>query len=185
MSVRIRIYPCNLPLTNQLTNNLMIEEVYIIKRDGKREPFSIDKIRSAITKAFISVGSFATQESMINILSRLNIYDGIQEEEIQNQVERSLMAERYYEVAKAFILYRQKHYEDREVKEKLDFLINYCNAQNAATGSKYDANANVEKKNIATLIGELPKSGFIRLNRRMLCDRIKEVYGKELSDKYL
>ncbi|MBR3578360.1 MAG: anaerobic ribonucleoside-triphosphate reductase [Bacteroidales bacterium] len=163
----------------------MIEEVYIIKRDGKREPFSIDKIRSAITKAFISVGSFATQESMINILSRLNIYDGIQEEEIQNQVERSLMAERYYEVAKAFILYRQKHYEDREVKEKLDFLINYCNAQNAATGSKYDANANVEKKNIATLIGELPKSGFIRLNRRMLCDRIKEVYGKELSDKYL
>ena len=185
MSVRIRIYPYNLPLTNQLTNNLMIEEVYIIKRDGKREPFSIDKIRSAITKAFISVGSFATQESMINILSRLNIYDGIQEEEIQNQVERSLMAERYYEVAKAFILYRQKHYEDREVKEKLDFLINYCNAQNAATGSKYDANANVEKKNIATLIGELPKSGFIRLNRRMLCDRIKEVYGKELSDKYL
>ena len=185
MSVRIRIYPCNLPLTNQLTNNLMTEEVYIIKRDGKREPFSIDKIRSAITKAFISVGSFATQESMINILSRLNIYDGIQEEEIQNQVERSLMAERYYEVAKAFILYRQKHYEDREVKEKLDFLINYCNAQNAATGSKYDANANVEKKNIATLIGELPKSGFIRLNRRMLCDRIKEVYGKELSDKYL
>ena len=174
-----------MPLTNQLTNNLMIEEVYIIKRDGKREPFSIDKIRSAITKAFISVGSFATQESMINILSRLNIYDGIQEEEIQNQVERSLMAERYYEVAKAFILYRQKHYEDREVKEKLDFLINYCNAQNAATGSKYDANANVEKKNIATLIGELPKSGFIRLNRRMLCDRIKEVYGKELSDKYL
>ena len=163
----------------------MTEEVYIIKRDGKREPFSIDKIRSAITKAFISVGSFATQESMINILSRLNIYDGIQEEEIQNQVERSLMAERYYEVAKAFILYRQKHYEDREVKEKLDFLINYCNAQNAATGSKYDANANVEKKNIATLIGELPKSGFIRLNRRMLCDRIKEVYGKELSDKYL
>ena len=163
----------------------MIEEVYIIKRNGKREPFSIDKIRSAITKAFISVGSFATQESMINILSRLNIYDGIQEEEIQNQVERSLMAERYYEVAKAFILYRQKHYEDREVKEKLDFLINYCNAQNAATGSKYDANANVEKKNIATLIGELPKSGFIRLTRRMLCDRIKEVYGKELSDKYL
>jgi len=163
----------------------MIEEVYIIKRNGKREPFSIEKIRSAITKAFISVGSFATQESMINILSRLNIYDGIQEEEIQNQVERSLMAERYYEVAKAFILYRQKHYEDREVKEKLDFLINYCNAQNAATGSKYDANANVERKNIATLIGELPKSGFIRLNRRMLCDRIKEIYGKELADKYL
>ena len=163
----------------------MIADIYIIKRNGKREPFSVDKIRNAISKAFISVGGFASQEAMTNILSRLNIYDGITVEEIQNQVERSLMAERYYEVAKAYILYRQKHYEDREVKDKMEFLINYCNARNAATGSKYDANANVEKKNIATLIGELPKSSFIRLNRRMLCDRIKDIYGKELSDKYL
>ncbi len=145
----------------------------------------MDKIRNAVAKAFISVGGFASQDAMINILSRLNIYDGIAVEDIQNQVEKSLMAERYYEVAKAYILYRQKHYEDREAKDKMDFLINYCNARNAATGSKYDANANVERKNIATLIGELPKSSFIRLNRRMLCDRIKNVYGKELSDKYL
>ena len=163
----------------------MIDDVYIIKRNGKREPFSVDKIKNAIAKAFLSVNVFLTQEATINILGRLNIYDGISVEEIQNQVEKSLMAERYYDVAKAYILYRQRHYEDREVKDKMEFLINYCNAKNAATGSKYDANANVEKKNIATLIGELPKSNFIRLNRRMLCDRIKEMYGKELSDKYL
>lgn len=163
----------------------MIEDLYIIKRNGKREPFSMEKIRTAITKAFVSEGIFPTPENLINILGRLSIRDGISVEDVQNQVEKSLMAERYYDVAKAYILYRQKHYEDREVKEKLDFLINYCNATNAATGSKYDANANVEKKNVATLIGELPKSSFIRLNRRMLCERIKEMYGKELSDKYL
>ncbi len=162
-----------------------MDQLYIIKRNGKREPFSAEKIKNAIAKAFLSVNSFATQDVLINVMSRLKIHDGISVEEIQNQVEVSLMAERYYEVAKAYILYRQRHYEDREVKEKLDFLINYCNASNAATGSKYDANANVEKKNIATLIGELPKSNFIRLNRRMLCDRIKDLYGKELSDKYL
>jgi len=162
-----------------------MDQLYIIKRNGKREPFSAEKIKNAIAKAFLSVNSFATQEVLINVMSRLKIHDGISVEEIQNQVEVSLMAERYYEVAKAYILYRQRHYEDREVKEKLDFLINYCNASNAATGSKYDANANVEKKNIATLIGELPKSNFIRLNRRMLCDKIKDLYGKELSDKYL
>ncbi len=162
-----------------------MDQLYIVKRNGKREPFSAEKIKNAISKAFLSVNSFATQDVLINVMSRLKIHDGISVEEIQNQVEVSLMAERYYEVAKAYILYRQRHYEDREVKEKLDFLINYCNASNAATGSKYDANANVEKKNIATLIGELPKSNFIRLNRRMLCDRIKDLYGKELSDKYL
>ncbi len=163
----------------------MIEELYIIKRNGKREPFSADKIKNAIQKAFLSVNSFATKEVLTDILSRVQVHDGISVEEIQNQVEVSLMAERYYSVAKSYILYRQRHYEDREVKDKLNFLINYCNASNAATGSKYDANANVEKKNIATLIGELPKSNFIRLNRRMLCDRIKEMYGKELADKYI
>ena len=138
-----------------------MDQLYIIKRNGKREPFSAEKIKNAIAKAFLSVNSFATQEVLVNVMSRLKIHDGISVEEIQNQVETSLMAERYYEVAKAYILYRQRHYEDREVKEKLDFLINYCNASNAATGSKYDANANVEKKNIATLIGELPKSNSI------------------------
>ena len=95
------------------------------------------------------------------------------------------MSERYYCVAKSYILYRQKHLEDREVRDKLTFLMNYCDAKNAATGSKFDANANVEHKNIATLIGELPKQNFIRLNRRLLTDRLKEMYGKELSDKYL
>lgn len=75
--------------------------------------------------------------------------------------------------------------EDKETLAKLNFLMNYCEAENAATGSKYDANANVEKKNIATLIGELPKQGFIRLNRMMLTNRITEMYGKELADKYL
>ena len=163
----------------------MIEETFIIKRNGQRVPFSIEKIKNAVSKAFLSVGAFATQDVLTNIMCRLNIYDGISVEEIQNQVEHSLMAERYYEVAKSYILYRQRQYEDREISDKMRFLVNYCNAKNAATGSKFDSNANVEKKNIATLIGELPKSNFIRLNRRMLCDRIKEMYGKELSDRYL
>ncbi|MDR3119107.1 MAG: anaerobic ribonucleoside-triphosphate reductase [Mediterranea sp.] len=160
-------------------------ELYIIKRDGKRELFSIDKIKNAIAKAFLSVGSFATDDVLTNILSRVNISNQTTVEEIQNQVEVALMMEKYYMVAKSYMLYRQKHLEDREVRDKLKFLIDYCDARNAASGSKYDSNANVENKNIATLIGELPKSNFIRLNRRMLTDQLKEMYGKELADKYL
>jgi len=160
-------------------------ETFIIKRDGKREAFSLDKIKNAIRKAFLSVGSFATDDIVTNILCRVNITDGVTVEEVQNQVEVALMAERYYAVAKSFMLYRQKHLEDREVRDKLAFLMDYCDAQNAASGSKYDSNANVENKNMATLIGELPKSNFIRLNRRMLTDRMKEMYGKEISDRYV
>lgn len=160
-------------------------ETYIVKRDGKRELLSIGKIKNAVSKAFLSVGGFATDEVLTNILSKVHVRQGISVEEIQNQVEIALMSERYYAVAKSFMLYRQKQYEDREVRDKLAFLMEYCDARNAATGSKYDANANVENKNLATLIGELPKSNFIRLNRRLLTDRIKEMYGKEVSDRYL
>ncbi len=160
-------------------------EIRIVKREGKREAFSVDKIKNAVAKAFLSVGSFASQEVLVNILSHLSISDGMNVEEIQNQVEFALMTEHYYNVVKSYMLYRHQHQEDREVLRKLDFLISYCDARNPASGSKYDANANVENKNIATLIGELPKSNFIRLNRRLLTDRLKDMYSKEIADKYL
>jgi len=160
-------------------------ETKIIKRDGKKETFSPEKIKNAIRKAFLSVGSVATEDVITNILCSVKITNGSTVEDIQNQVEIALMKEEYYDVAKSYMLYRQKHYEDREVRDKLQFLMDYSNAKNAATGSKFDANANVENKNIATLIGELPKSNFIRLNRRMLTDKLKEMYGKEVADQYI
>ena len=159
-------------------------DLYIVKRDGKKEIFSVDKIKNAIARAFLSVGSFATNEVLSNIMCRISVTSDITVEELQNQVEVALMAEKYFAVAKAYMLYRQRHADDRETKEKLKFLMDYCNASNAATGSKFDANANVEHKNITTLIGELPKSNFIRLNRRLLSDQLKDMYGKELADKY-
>ena len=157
----------------------------ITKRDGSIDRFSLDKIMNAIVKAFQSVGEMADLGLISKIISHLDIHEGIKVEDIQNQVEEALMKEGYYKVAKSFMLYRQRHNEDRETMEKMKFLAEYCEAANAATGSKYDANANVEHKNIATLIGELPKSNFIRLNRRLLTDRIKKMYGKELAEHYI
>lgn len=162
-----------------------IKNFTITKRDGSCDRFSLDKIMNAIIKAFNSVDVPADLSCISKIISHLDIHEGIKVEDIQNQVEEALMREGHYKVAKSFMLYRQRHTEDRETMDKLNFLADYCDAANAATGSKYDANANVEHKNIATLIGELPKSGFIRLNRRLLTDRIKKMYGKELSDRYI
>ena len=162
-----------------------MENFKITKRDGSQDRFSLDKIMNAVIKAFQSVDEQIDLNAISKIISRLDIHEGITVEDIQNQVEEALMAEGFFKVAKSFMLYRQRHTEDRETMEKLKFLTDYCNASNAATGSKYDANANVEHKNIATLIGELPKSGFIRLNRRLLTDRIKKMYGKDLADEYI
>ena len=157
----------------------------ITKRNGDKVPFSLDKIMNAIVKAFQSVNEPTDIGIVSRILSDLDIHNDIKVEDIQNQVEFALMKEGYYKVAKSFIVYRQQHTEDRETLEKMKFLSDYCEAKNAATGSKFDANANVEHKNIATLIGELPKQGFIRLNRRLLVERIKKMYGKPLAVEYI
>ena len=145
-----------------------IKNFTITKRDGSKDQFSLDKIMNAIVKAFDSVNCPADLGTISKIISHLDIHDDITVENIQNQVEEALMSEGFYHVAKSFILYRQLHSEDRDTLEKMMFLSEYTESVNAATGSKYDANANVEHKNIATLIGELPKSNFIRLNRRLL-----------------
>lgn len=162
-----------------------MKDFIITKRDGSHDRFSLDKIMNAIIKAFQSVGEDVDLNAVSKILSHLSISEGITVEDIQNQVEEALMREGYYKVAKFFMLYRQRHNEDRETLEKLKFLTDYCKASNAATGSKFDANANVEHKNIATLIGELPKASFIRLNRRLLVDRIKQMFGKDVAEEYI
>lgn len=161
------------------------ENFIITKRDGTTERFSLDKIKSAILKAFTSLHQPIDAQGLQRIVEHLRFCNGMSVEDIQNQVEVALMSEKHFKVAKAFMLYRQQHTEDRDVAERLSFMFDYCDAANPATGSKYDANANVENKNIATLIGELPKRSFIRLNRRLLTDRIKQMYGKALAERYL
>lgn len=157
----------------------------ITKRNGKPEAFSLDKIKNAILKAAAATGTSLSATQMEGLIRRLLFTDNMSVEEIQNQVEMALMAEGFFATAKAFIVYRNQHTEDRQTLQKLRFLVDYCNAANAATGSKFDSNANVENKNLATLIGEIPKGDFIRLNRRLLCDRLKDMYGKEAADRYL
>lgn len=164
---------------------MSFDSFLITKRDGTTEKFSLEKIKGAILKAFASTGTHIDADGLQRVIDHLMFCNGMSVEDIQNQVEVALMSERHFKAAKAFMIYRKKHEEDRETADKLRFLIDYCNSANPATGSKYDSNANVENKNIATLIGELPKQGFIRLNRRLLCDKIKEMFGKETADRYI
>ena len=54
------------------------------------------------------------------------------------------------------------------LSEQLKFIENYKTSSNAATGSKYDSNANVVEKNIATLAVELDKKRHIDLQRAIM-----------------
>lgn len=157
----------------------------VIKRDKKVEPFDVNKIDAAITKAFNAVNEPIDSDILQDIKDELYVNNIVSVEELQDQLEKALMACDYYDVAKAFILYRRKRAESRALNEKKQFIKDYAKAKNAATGSKYDANANVTEKNIVTLNGELFKGDIIKVNRAILTDKIRELYGEELAKEYI
>lgn len=157
----------------------------VIKRDKKVEPFDVNKIDAAITKAFNAVNEPIDSDILQDIKDELYINNIVSVEALQDQLEKALMACDYYDVAKAFILYRRKRAESRALNEKKQFIKDYAKAKNAATGSKYDANANVTEKNIVTLNGELFKGDVIKVNRAILTDKIRELYGEELAKEYI
>lgn len=157
----------------------------VIKRNKRVEPFDINKIDAAITKAFNAVNEPIDSDILQDIKDELYINNIVSVEELQDQIEKALMACDYYDVAKAFILYRHKQAELRALAGKKQFIKDYAKAKNAATGSKYDANANVTEKNIVTLNGELFKGDVIKVNRAILTDKIRELYGEELAKEYI
>ena len=151
------------------------------KSDGSLEEFNKEKVKSGICGAFETAGEECDELILETIASNLYLYDEISSAEIRRQVEDALMSFNK-KVAKA---YSQK-YEDRKPRQKKqDFIRAYIDAKNAATGSKYDSNANVSNKNIVTLGQELYKEDNIKQNRYILCDKIKKMYSKKLSEQYI
>lgn len=70
------------------------------------------------------------------------------------------------------------------LQEQLKFIDDYKRSSNAATGSKYDSNANVTGKNIATLATELDKKNHIDLQRAVMKKYITALGGGELAKQY-
>ncbi len=74
---------------------------------------------------------------------------------------------------------------EQQVTKKINFISNYINANNAADGSKMDANANVSSKNIATMEAELNKDINIQINRQLVKNKIEQLFGRDLSNEYI
>ena len=97
----------------------------IIKRDGRKVTFNIDKMANAIFRAAQSVGGSDYQESM-DIACRIT--ESMDEnfrgtiptvEQVQDIVEKTLIEEGHAKTAKAYILYRYERTRAREMKSSL------------------------------------------------------------------
>lgn len=152
----------------------------IIKRTGKQEEFALHKVLKAVDKAFTSCKR-DTPPLITRVLTQtLNLYKSSHEEVtvegIQDLVENVLMEYKFFDVAKAYILYREKHKKIREFAErKIDFINNYKNSDNTANAT-IDDNSNVSNHNIAVLNAEIHKEDNQIVNLRILENKVRELY---------
>ena len=159
--------------------------MYVIKRNGNREAFDENKIINAILKAFEACDYEIDRDVVRHMCKDLSIWKDISIEEIQDQVEELLHDYDYSNVAKAYILYREKRRTIREfVKSKEDFINKYKQSSNTANAT-VDDNSNVANKNIAVLNSELYKENNIEVNRYRVMKKLEELHPDFDSSQYV
>lgn len=153
----------------------------IRKSDGRLEEFDLEKLKGSICAAYSAIGERCNDILLDTVAENFYRYNGMHTTEIRKQVEEWLMTVNK-KAAKAYI---ENNNDGKDIRKKQDFIRSYIEASNAATGSKFDANANVSKKNIVTLGQELYKENNIRQNRYILTSKIASMYSKKLARQYL
>jgi ribonucleoside-triphosphate reductase len=156
-------------------------DVTVRKTNGSFEEYDKVKLMSGIREAYKTAGEECPEAVVVSIAENLYIYDKITSREIRRQVEESLMSIN----KKVAVAYIEKFDAGLDLRKKRDFIKDYIAASNAATGSKFDANANVTRKNIVTLGQELYKENNIKQNRYIMKDKIKSLYGRGLANQYI
>lgn len=159
----------------------------IIKRDGTKEEFNVDKIFNALTKAFEACGYTSVENAIRDMISEMNFWDNITVEEIQDEVEETLYNYEYFDVARAYSIYREEHKKARFIRSRLNYMDTYKDSGvNASTSSETDANANVASKNVANLEGEVYKVTNRIIQRQRMKDELNKLYpGQELGRQYI
>ena len=169
----------------------------IVKRNGTKEEFNPEKIEGAILKAFKACSYRISEVDRRNITEFINnlgnsapatmgnsIKEEISVEGIQNRVEKFL-CKRWFPVGKAYMLYREQHKKIRDnVARNLQFIDNFVKSDNTANAT-IDDNSNVATHNIAVMNTEIHKEDNKETNIRIWYDKIKELHGKELAERFL
>ena len=125
----------------------------VIKRDGREVDFDKSKIFNAVYKAFEQLGKPVEESTQVasKIANEIeNTNKNYTVEEIQDIVEKKLMATAHKDVAKAYINYRQLHKMARsQYKELMDAVDEKLSGSNIE-----NQNANVDEHSFGGRMGE-------------------------------
>lgn len=126
----------------------------ITKRDGRQVDFDKSKIYNAVYKAFEQLNKPVDEAVQVagKIANEIeaSCKDGSSVEDIQDTVEKKLMASSHKDVAKAYINYRQLHKMARnQYKELMDAVGEKLSGSNIE-----NQNANVDEHSFGGRMGE-------------------------------
>lgn len=156
-------------------------------KTSQLEEFDLNKIINAVKKAYASQGREPDEEVLKELTYIPYYHEGastVGVTTIQTEVEKILMDLAPYDVAKAYIIYRNKHEESRFIRERIDYMSNYADSDdNAASSSETDPNANVTQKNVANLDGEVYKTKNRIIQRQRMKDELNVLYP-EVAKQY-
>lgn len=138
--------------------------IHIIKRDGRKVPFNIEKIANAVFKAAQSCGGSDFNEAMDVAVKTCELYEkeyGNEVptvEKIQDIVEKVLIENGHAKTAKAYILYRYERTRSREMKTNLMSVLNELTFNPAKDSDIKRENANIDGD---TAMGTMLKYGSV------------------------
>jgi len=131
----------------------MIDKV--IKRDGKQEVYNRDKVHRAVEQAFKSCKQEMNGKFIDLLDEELKKFEDsvdstVSIEDLQDLIEKFLIKKNKFEVAKAYILYRDKRTRIREQKSKIMKGIK----EKLEAKNVQNQNANVDEKSFGGRVGE-------------------------------
>ncbi|UVO18822.1 ribonucleoside triphosphate reductase [Stutzerimonas stutzeri] len=115
------------------------------KRDGRRVAFELDKISRAICAAGEATGEFgdATALTLADTVQRqLAGLDEVDVEQVQDRVEHALMRAGYFDTARAYIVYRERHGRLRRDRKAIVDVASSMNEYLSREDWRVRANAN-------------------------------------------
>lgn len=157
----------------------MNEELMIVKRNGTKVLFDKKRIFSAIEKAFLSENkiepatvALLTDEVVGNVLANLAVGVIPTVEEVQDNVEASLMRGGHHRVAKNYILYRERHKQIRE-EEVLDKIRHHQLSVQVSDGKTQIFDGEIIRERLVGIGSDL---------KRVNLDEILESIQKQIYD---
>ncbi len=155
----------------------------VVKRDGTKVAFDLNKIKTAITKAFQACEKPYDENVIDFIVLKVTadfsdkIHDGtVAVEDVQDSVEKVLSEAGYHDVAKSYILYRKNREKLRNIKSTIIDYKELVDSYVKSTDWRVKENSTVTYS-VGGLI--LSNSGAITANYWL-----SEVYDQEIADAH-